>query len=30
MPHERAGQYKLSMLGGDSLPKATLRAADIP
>ena len=30
MPHERAGQFGLSMLGGDSLPKATLRAADIP
>lgn len=30
MPHERTGQFGLSMLGGDSLPKATLRAADIP
>ncbi len=30
MPHERAGAFGLSMLGGDSLPKATLRAADIP
>lgn len=30
MPHEQAGAFRLSMLGGDSLPKATLRAADIP
>ena len=30
MPHERAGAFRLSMLGGDSLPKATLRAADLP
>lgn len=30
MPHENVGAFRLSPLGGEGLPKATLRAADIP
>ncbi len=30
MPHESGGTPKLGLLGSDGLPKATLRAADIP
>jgi hypothetical protein len=30
MPHESATSFRLAALGAEGLPKATLRAADIP
>jgi 5'-nucleotidase len=30
MPHENVGEFKLNALGGEGLPKGTLRAGDIP